>query len=408
MSIGLAPNPPSPAEVIVVREYKEERDKAAVEAFERHCDFWQPGKPSLVTNFLGDPLCRVRQFPLRVMLVAEHGEEGEIVGGIRGCIKTVSKGEIKSPLSTHDDNLVYIKLAYVLGLKVSPAHRRLGIGTKLVQRLEDWCKINGADYAYMATDSHNEASLNLFTLKCNYIKFRTPTILVQPVYAHNKPLVSGIVIKRLDTQLACWVYHKSFANAEFFPKDIDLILQNKLTLGTFMAIPKSHINHWHPKMTILPPSFAILSIWNTKDMFQFQVKGVSPLKYAECAGTRVLDALMPCLRLPSVPNFFKQFGVYLLYGLHMSGYGASRLMKALCAHAHNMARNDVACRAVVAEVGQRDPVREVIPHWRKLSWSEDIWCIKKLGPVQRENSGQHDWIKSGSSPSVIFVDPRDF
>ncbi|KVD98069.1 Acyl-CoA N-acyltransferase [Cynara cardunculus var. scolymus] len=106
----------NPPQVVVIREYKEETDKAAVEALESRCDFRQRRKPSLVTNLLGDPLCRVRHFPLHVMLVAEHGEEGEIVGGIRGCIKTVSRGE-KHP--------VYIKLGYVLGLRVSPTHRSL-------------------------------------------------------------------------------------------------------------------------------------------------------------------------------------------------------------------------------------------------------------------------------------------
>ncbi|MFS7971219.1 putative transcription regulator GNAT family [Helianthus anomalus] len=406
MSTGFAQNPPW----LVVREYDEEKDKAAVEAFESRCDFQQAGKPSLVTNLLGDPLCRV----------AEHVEKSEIVGGIRGCIKTVSKGE--------HQHRAYIKMAYVLGLRVSPPHSdalsfvgggwiflvlfllQLGIGTKLVQCLEEWCKRNGADYAYMATDSYNEASLNLFTLKCDYIRFRSLTILVQPVHAHNKPLISGVVIKQLDPQLASAVYCKTLGDSEFFPEDIDIILHNKLNLGTFMAIPKSYVDHWDPEMTILPPSFAILSIWNTKEVFRFQVKGVSPLTYAECAGSRVLDTLMPCLRLPSVPNFFKQFGVYFLYGLHMRGYGASRLMKSLCAHAHNMARNDVLCRAVVAEVGKRDPVREVMPHWRKFSWAEDIWCIKELATTKQDintNRGPHDWITSTSSP-VIFVDPRDF
>ncbi|XP_021984237.2 probable N-acetyltransferase HLS1, partial [Helianthus annuus] len=292
------------------------------------------------------------------------------------------------------------------------AYRQLGIGTKLVQCLEEWCKRNGADYAYMATDSYNEASLNLFTLKCDYIRFRSLTILVQPVHAHNKPLISGVVIKQLDPKLASAVYCKTLGDSEFFPEDMDVILHNKLNLGTFMAIPKSYVDYWDPKMTILPPSFAILSIWNTKEVFRFQVKGVSPLTYAECAGSRVLDTLMPCLRLPSVPNFFKQFGVYFLYGLHMRGYGASRLMKSLCAHAHNMARNDVLCRAVVAEVGKRDPVREVMPHWRKFSWAEDIWCIKELATAKQDintNRGPHDCITSTSKSSpVIFVDPRDF
>lgn len=45
------------------------------------------------------------------MQVAEYGE-AEIVGVIRGCVKTVTRG-----------NSVYVKLAYILGLRVSPTHR---------------------------------------------------------------------------------------------------------------------------------------------------------------------------------------------------------------------------------------------------------------------------------------------
>jgi len=49
--------------------------------------------------------------------VAECGEGGEIVGVVRGCIKTVTRG-IKV-----GDFPIYVKLAYVLGLRVSHMHR---------------------------------------------------------------------------------------------------------------------------------------------------------------------------------------------------------------------------------------------------------------------------------------------
>lgn len=55
---------------VVVREYDEERDKAEVEALERLCEVGQRGKPTLVTDLLGDPICRVRHFPLHIMLVS--------------------------------------------------------------------------------------------------------------------------------------------------------------------------------------------------------------------------------------------------------------------------------------------------------------------------------------------------
>ncbi|CAK7336308.1 unnamed protein product [Dovyalis caffra] len=385
---------------VVVREYDEGRDKVGVEEMERRCEVGQRGKPSLVTDLMGDPICRVRHFPSHVMLVAECCKGGEIVGVIRACVKTVTRGSSG-----------YVKLAYILGLRVSPSHRRLGIGTKLVQETEEWCKQKGAEYSYMATDCTNEPSINLFIRKCFYTKFRTPTMLVQPVHAHHKPLGSGnIAIIQLTPKLAGAIYCRVFSNAEFFPKDIGTILSSKLNLGTFMAVPKKFLPKWDPKTGILPSSFAILSVWNTKEVFKLQVKGVSKLTYACCTGTRLLDAWMPWLRLPSFPDVFRQFGVYFLYGLHMEGKNALRLMKALCAFAHNMARDDDGCGAVVAEVGQRDPVREVIPHWRKFSWAEDLWCIKKLTDEKLDvdqRCGPSDWTKHGSSSSVIFVDPRD-
>ena len=54
---------------LVVREYCEERDKVSVEKMERQCDVGQKGKPSIFTDLLGDPICRIRHFPLHVMLV---------------------------------------------------------------------------------------------------------------------------------------------------------------------------------------------------------------------------------------------------------------------------------------------------------------------------------------------------
>ncbi|CAK8574464.1 unnamed protein product [Lathyrus sativus] len=377
--------------LIVMKEYDEVKHKVAVENLERLCEVGQRGKPSLVTDLLGDPICRIRLFPLHVMLVAEFGEEGQVVGVIRGCVKSVTRGN----------------LAYVLGLRVSPKHRRFGIGTKLVQHLEEWCKQKEAKYAYMATECTNEASINLFTKKCGYSKFRTLTMLVQPVHAHYKPISTNISVLRLPPRLSGPIYKHIFANSEFFPKDIDMILSNKLNLGTLMAIPRKYLNRWDPKKGIFPPSYAILSVWNTKDVFKLQVKGVSPFVHACCVGTRLLDKCLPWLRLPSFPNVFRPFGIYVMYGLHMEGKYGKQLMKSLCGFVHNMARDDGDCGTIVAEVSQRDPVKEAVPHWRKFSWAEDMWCIKNLEDINKE-CGPFDSFHYKSFSDVIFVDPRDF
>ncbi|KAK7255106.1 hypothetical protein RIF29_28509 [Crotalaria pallida] len=393
MSLKIAAESWPKSPIVVVKEYDEERHKVALEKMEKLCEVGQRGKPCLVTDLMGDPICRIRHFLLHVMLVAEYGEEGEVVGVIRGCVKTVTKG-----------NSIYVKLAYLLGLRVSPQHRRLGIGTKLVEHLEGWCKQKGAKFAYMATDCTNEPSINLFTKKCGYSKFRTLTMLVQPVHAHYKPINSNVALLHIPPSLAKSMYNQMFANSEFFPRDIELILSNKLNLGTFMAIPKKYLSKIDLRKGIYPPSYAILSVWNTKEVFKLQVKGVSPLAHACCVGTRILDEWMPWLRVPSFPDVFRPFGVYFLYGLHMEGKYGRHLMKSLCGFVHNMARDEGGCGAIVAELGQRDPVREAVPHWSKFSWAEDMWCIKNLEDSKR---GPSDMFTSRSSSPVIFVDPRD-
>ncbi|CAN0862472.1 Probable N-acetyltransferase HLS1 [Linum grandiflorum] len=392
----------SAAESVVVREFDGERDTAEVEEMERRCEVGQHGKPSLVTDLMGDPICRVRHFPLHVMMVAEFGEGREIVGVVRACIKTVSRGGKASNVND------YVKLAYILGLRVSPFHRRLGIGAKLVAKVEEWSRQNGAVYAYMATDCTNQPSINLFTGKFSYAKFRTPAMLVQPVHAHRKSLPSSIAIVKLTPRAAELIYRKVFKTAEFVPKDIDSILSSKLNLGTFMAVSKKHVDGTKNN-TVLPTSFAIMSIWNTKEVFKMQVKSASRVSRACCAGSWWMDTWLPCLKLPSInPKVFGEFGVRVMYGLHMEGKGGGRLMRALCGFAHNMARSDESCGGLVVEVGPRDPVRKVVPHWRRFSWEQDIWCIKKLEEEEEEECEPSDWDTSSGKSSVIFVDPRDF
>lgn len=263
----------------------------------------------------------------------------------------------------------------------------------------------------MATEYSNQPSLNLFTIKCSYIKFRSPAVLVQPIHAHYKPVSSDIAFIRVPPELATLIYGRIFTNSEFFPEDVDMILNNKLNLGTFIALPKKGLPFWDLKSDTFPPSFAILSVWNTKEVFKLKVKGVSSLKYACSVGSTALDAMFPWLRLPSIPNVFRHFGFYFLYGLHMEGPNGSHLMKSLCSFAHNMAKDDRGCRILVAEVSQDDPVRKAIPHWKRFSW-DDLWCIKKLTESKEEEVScsfeADDWIRSRAcSSSVTFVDPRD-
>ncbi|KAJ6907660.1 hypothetical protein NC651_018168 [Populus alba x Populus x berolinensis] len=407
--------------MIVVREFDPRKDGVGVEEVERRCEVGPGGKLSLFTDLLGDPICRVRNSPAFLMLVAEIGEE--IVGMIRGCIKTVTCGKklsrtVKNNYSYNVINNydlskpvpVYTKVAYILGLRVSPSHRRMGIGLKLVHQMEDWFRQNGAEYSYIATENDNHASVKLFTDKCGYSKFRTPSILVNPVFAHRVPVSNRVTVIKLTPYDAELLYRRRFATTEFFPRDIDSVLKNKLNVGNFLAVPRGSLKSgsWAGSDNFLsdpPESWAVLSVWNCKDVFRLEVRGASRVKRTFAKTTRVVDKALPFLRLPSVPAVFRPFGLYFMYGLGGEGPRAAKMMKALCGHVHNLAKES-GCGVVVTEVANREPLKLGIPHWKMLSCAEDLWCIKRLGEDYSDGS-VGDWTKSAPGLS-IFVDPREF
>ncbi|CAN6297676.1 unnamed protein product [Urochloa humidicola] len=393
------------AEIVVVREYDAARDRRGVEAVEHACEVGSCcGKMCLFTDLLGDPLCRIRHSPAFLMLVAETAtgpnNSTEIAGLVRGCVKTVVSGT-----TTHGNDPIYTKVGYVLGLRVSPRHRRKGVGKKLVDRMEEWFRQTGAEYSYMATEQDNEASVRLFTGRCGYAKFRTPSVLVHPVFRHALRPSRSASIVRLEPREAELLYRWHFAGVEFFPADIDAVLSNDLSLGTFLAVPAAR--RWEGIEAFLaepPASWAVLSVWNCKDAFRLEVRGAPRLMRAAAGATRLVDRAAPWLGIPSIPNLFAPFGLYFLYGLGGAGADAPRLARALCRHAHNMAR-DGGCGVVATEVSACEPVRAGVPHWARLG-AEDLWCIKRLadgysaGPLG-------DWTKAPAGHS-IFIDPREF
>lgn len=413
--------------VVVVREFDAKRDSSAVVELEGRCEVGPSGEMSLFTDLMGDPICRVRNSPAYLMLVAElvvvaSKEESqvrrEIVGMIRGCIKTVTCGKKFSRISNGNKDRrptnpflpIYTKLAYVLGLRVSPSHRRMGIGMKLVCKMEEWFRENGAEYSYMATESDNKASIQLFTHKCGYSKFRTPAILVQPVFEHRVRLTRRVTVVKLTSSDAETLYRSRFSTTEFFPRDIDSILNNRLNLGTYLAVPRGAYSaeSWPGMDEFLaspPESWAVLSVWNCSDVFKLEVRGASALRTGLARTTRLVDRAFPWLRIPSVPEVFRPFGLHFLYGLGGEGPLSVKFMKALCGFAHNLAK-ECGCGVVATEVAGREPLKLGIPHWKSLSCAEDLWCIKRLGEDYSDGS-VGDWTKCPPGLS-IFVDPREF
>lgn len=61
--------PETEVRVVVVREFDGGKDCGAVEEVERKCEVGPSGEMSLYTDLLGDPICRVRNSPLYLMLV---------------------------------------------------------------------------------------------------------------------------------------------------------------------------------------------------------------------------------------------------------------------------------------------------------------------------------------------------
>ncbi|CAN6163281.1 unnamed protein product [Urochloa humidicola] len=413
-----------------VREFDMERDLAAAEELERRCQVGLSGDAaddgncgkrktkkkkrgmSLSVEQVGDPLARIRHAPEHVMLVAEYGEEEEMVGMIKACVKMVARGGgFKKPASSASSSPekrqppAYVKVACLLGLRVSPSHRRLGIATALVDHAEAWCRARGAAHATMATTSSNAASLALFAGRFGYTPFRRPEFLGRPVHAHRLPIPSAHRVFRLPPPLAAAAYARLLPPdaAEFLPADLPALLAHKLTLGTFVAVEAS------PADASLPPSFAVLSVWDATRAMRMRVRGAPALLRASLAAVRALDRGAPWMRVPSIPDIFRPFGAYLLYGLRMSGPAGPALLRSLCHHAHNIAGKNPACAVVAADVAPDDPAAAAVPRWRRFSCDEDVWCIKNL--VNNGAAGaddDDDWAAPAPPGTVLFVDPREF
>lgn len=153
--------------------------------------------------------------------------------------------------------------------------------------------------------------------------------------------------------------------------------------------------------------WAVLSVWRSNDLFRCEYRNASWMKKTGAALSRLVDFCLPGCRVPSVPNFFDPFGVQFMFGLHSEGDRGPELLHSLCWHAHNLARkND--CKAVMSEVAPTDPAWSSIPHWKKLSSTEDMWCIKFVGERGSSKSlfDDCDWYQAPPKP-VLFVDPRE-
>jgi hypothetical protein len=312
--------------------------------------------------------------------------------------RLITTGEVSS---SSNGELTCVRVLFAFG-------RRLGIGSTLVRAAEEWSRARGAAHATMATTVSNKASLALFAGRFGYAPFRRPVLLGRPVHARRLPLTRRHRVFQLQPALAAAAYTRLLPpqDTEFLPADMPALLAHKLTLGTFVAIEGSD-NHT-ATTDGETPSFAVLSVWDSTRSLSMRVAGAPSLLRHSLTAVRALDRAAPWMRVPSVPDIFRPFGAYLLYGVRMSGPAGPALLRTLCRHAHNVARKNPACAVVAADLAPSDPAAAAIPSWRRFSCDEDVWCIKNLSDGNAASDEDDDWAAPAPPGSVLFVDPREF
>ncbi len=311
---------------------------------------------------------------------------------------------------------------------------------KLVEKMEEWCEEQQAEYVYIATEKDNVASVKLFTERLQYVRFRSPVILVHPVFLRDRPLPPDVRLTKLSVDGAASLYRATaMGTTEFFPKDIHSLLGNELCAGTWVATFADDNKQLHAGLGTVSheggrtggnkakmeatggwakgASWAVLSTWRSNEVFKFEMRGASwPIRTLATA-SRWLEWLLPWFPIPSIPNLFtSSFGFQFMFGLHSEGPRGLELLNSLCWHAHNVARKH-GCQVLATELAASDPATVCIPHWKRLSSCDDLWCIKRLGTVSStilseftepdfDNYTVFDWCTSPQQ-SKLFVDPRE-
>ncbi|KAL6990072.1 hypothetical protein U1Q18_015821 [Sarracenia purpurea var. burkii] len=301
--------------------------------------------------------------------------------------------------------------------------RRLNYAEAMSSWVAFWAFENGAQYTFLATEEKNVASRNLFTLKCNYIKSSSLVLYLQPLSfpSKNPSQLQDIKIERLSLDHAISIYNNYLRSKDIYPADIDSILKDELSLGSWVSYFKEEgwINglmdnkekkRGHEIET--PRSWALFSIWNTSEAYKIQVKSSHEPKFFHSNLSQARDKIFSCLKMQrssSCQSLEKPFGFLLLYGIHGEGERVGDLMESIWGFASRLAENLENCKAIMVELGVFDPVREFVPKESTMSCIDDIWYFKRVinGPGYGRD-GSTGGAKAGTLMGNVFVDPRDF
>ena len=137
--------------------------RVLVAAFESFKPLYTPGCYDATTL---DPVRIAERMQEGPVFVAEH--EGRIVGTVG--VKRDSRG------------------AYVRGMGVDPAVRRLGVGRRLLQACEVWARVQGAPCLWLSTTPFLEGSIALYQM-FGFVPAPGPADLFgTPLRSFEKPL----------------------------------------------------------------------------------------------------------------------------------------------------------------------------------------------------------------------------
>ncbi|KAJ6772207.1 ACYL-COA N-ACYLTRANSFERASES (NAT) SUPERFAMILY PROTEIN [Salix koriyanagi] len=288
----------------------------------------------------------------------------------------------------------------------------MGIGFELVKSVEEWLIGNGAHYTFLATEKNNVASTNLFTSKCNYMNFTSLVIFVQPASLPVRGLSQDIKIEKLQADQAIYLYNNKFRSKDMFPTDVDAILKEKLSIGTWVSYFKEEewisLHNNEDIVTKTPSSWAMFSIWNSCDAYKLHIRKSDhrPFRFFHATLSHARDKIFPCLKLPVCHHSLqKPFGFLFLFGLYGEGERIQELMKSIWSFASRLAENVKDCRVIISELGVSDPLIEHVPRESSMSFINDLWYLKKVNGIADDSE---ESVVLGQVIGNVFVDPRDF
>lgn len=159
----------------------------------------------------------------------------------------------------------------------------------------------------------------------------------------------------------------------------------------------------------------MVSVWNSGGLFKMRIGRAKLSCWLYKKGLRFLEWAFPCFGGAELPEAFRPFGFYFVYGVHGEGAMKGKLLRVLCKFVHNMAVKEIEeCKFVVTEIGDcSDGTEKVyIPHWKWLSSGEDLWCIKELKSREDGNGGGGgggvcELMRKRLVKRALFIDPRE-